>query len=141
MLYKTVFSLLLMLCSWTGLSAQIIGFWQVPDEHDGKIKSIVEIYEEDNMYHGRVAQVIDSSKHTHCENCVGVLKDKPLTGMRILYDLTKTKDGGEGGKVLNPGSGKFYSCYIELTSPDKLKLRGYLGVPALGKSIYWSRVE
>jgi len=119
--------------------AQITGLWGVPDEHDGKIKSIVEIYEKDNMYFGRVAQVIDSSKHTHCENCVGALKDKPLTGMYILYDLEKTSTGGIDGSVLNPGSGKVYSCYIELASPDKLKLRGYVGMPALGKTLYWTR--
>jgi uncharacterized protein (DUF2147 family) len=61
--------------------------------------------------------------------------------MQILYDLTITPDGGEDGKVLNPGSGKLYSCYIELESPDKLKLRGYMGLPALGKTIYWSRMK
>ncbi len=121
------------------IHAQITGLWGVPDEHDGKIKSIVEIYEKDNMYFGRVAQVIDSSKHTHCENCVGALKDKPLTGMHILYDLEKTSTGGIDGSVLNPGSGKVYSCYIELASPDKLKLRGYVGMPALGKTLYWTR--
>ena len=130
-----------MFSSGMGLNAQITGFWQVPDEHDGEIKSIVEIYEEDNKYHGRVSQVLETSKNTHCKKCEWGLKDKPIEGMRILYDLTKTKDGGEDGKVINPGTGKVYSCYIELESQNKLKLRGYLGVPALGTSIYWSRVE
>jgi uncharacterized protein (DUF2147 family) len=139
MLYSFLPGLFLLLSSYTGLNAQITGLWGVPDEHDGKIKSIVEIYEKDNMYFGRVAQVIDSSKHTHCENCVGALKDKPLTGMHILYDLEKTPTGGIDGSVLNPGSGKVYSCYIELASPDKLKLRGYVGMPALGKTLYWTR--
>jgi uncharacterized protein (DUF2147 family) len=119
----------------------VTGLWKVPDEHDGIVKSIVEIYEEDNKYYGRVSQVLDSSRHTHCENCVGVLKDKPLTGMRILDDLTKTNNGGVDGTVLNPGSGKFYSCYIELETPDKLKLRGYIGMPAFGKTLYWTRLK
>jgi uncharacterized protein (DUF2147 family) len=141
MLYKILPVLILSIGLWTVSHSQITGMWKVPDEHDGKIKSIVEIYEKDNKYQGRVAQVIDSSRHTHCENCQGDLKDQPLTGMQILYDLTITPDGGEDGKVLNPGSGKLYSCYIELESPDKLKLRGYVGLPALGKTIYWSRMK
>jgi uncharacterized protein (DUF2147 family) len=115
--------------------------WKVPDENDGVVKSIVEIYEKDNIYNGRVAQVLDSSRHTHCEKCLGELKDQPLTGMIILYDLKKTENGGVDGKVLNPGSGKIYSCYIELESPDKLKLRGYIGWPTFGKSIYWERLK
>ena len=134
------FALLLLLCfSLSGLKSQIIGFWKVPDEHDGIVKSIVEIYEYNNKYYGRVAQVLDSSKHTHCENCVGDKKDKPLTGMRILDDFTITENGGIDGTVLNPGSGKTYSCYLELESPDKLKLRGYMGIPAIGKTLYWTR--
>ncbi len=119
---------------------QVTGMWKVPDEHDGIVKSIVEIYEQDSKYYGRVAQVLDSTKHTHCENCVGELKDKPLTGMLILTGLTKTENGGTDGMVLNPGSGKSYSCYIELESPDKLKLRGYVGFPTFGKTLYWTRL-
>lgn len=138
-MYLKVFQLLLFLSPCFDLHAQITGFWNVPDEHDGIVKSIVEIYEKDNQYFGRVDQVLDSTKHTHCENCVGDLKDKPLTGMLILYDLDKTPTGGVDGSVMNPGSGKVYSCYIELAGPDKLKLRGYMGLPAFGKTLYWTR--
>jgi len=139
--YKILPCLLLFLSSCIWVNAQITGLWKVPDEHDGIVKSIVEIYEEDNMYYGRVAQVLDSSRHTHCENCVGDKKDKPLTGMRILDGFTKTANGGIDGTVLNPGSGKTYSCYLELETPDRLKLRGYIGMPAFGKSLYWTRLK
>ncbi len=132
--------LLICLSSLADIDAQITGMWKVPDEHDGIFKSIVEIYEQDNQYFGHVAQVLDSSRHTHCERCEGELKDKPLTGMMILYDLDKTSSGGENGSVLNPGSGKVYSCYIELASPNTLKLRGYIGMPAFGKTLYWTRL-
>ena len=133
------FLLLVLLTPFFNLHSQITGLWKVPDEHDGIVKSIVEIYEKDNQYFGRVAQVLDSTRLSHCENCVGALKDKPLTGMLILYDLDKTPTGGVDGNVLNPGSGKVYSCYIELASRDKLKLRGYMGLPAFGKTLYWTR--
>jgi len=139
--YKTLPVLLIFLGSSIMTDAQVTGKWKVPDEHDGIVKSIVEIYEMNNKYYGRVSQVLDSSRHTHCENCVGVLKDKPLTGMRILDNLTKTDNGGIDGTVLNPGSGKTYSCYIELESPDKLKLRGYVGIPTFGKTLYWTRLK
>jgi len=138
---KTFFYFLLSVIPLVTLDAQITGMWKVPDEHDGIVKSIVEIYEQDSKYYGRVAQVLDSTKHTHCERCVGELKDKPLTGMLILSDLTKTSNGGTDGTVMNPGSGKTYSCYIELESPDKLKLRGYVGIPTFGKTLYWTRLK
>ena len=61
--------------------------------------------------------------------------------MEILVDLVKTPEGGEDGEVLDPKSGKWYTCYMELVSQDKLKLRGYIGIPALGRTQYWYRVK
>lgn len=120
---------------------QVTGLWKVIDDDDGVEKSVIEIYEEDNKYHGRIVRLLETSKRTHCEKCDGDLKGKPLTGMRILYDLKKTNKGGNDGKLLHPGSGKIYSLNIELVSPDRLKLRGYLGVPTLGKTSYWTRLK
>ena len=137
---KLFFCFFLSSGSFVTIQSQVTGLWKVPDEHDGIVKSIVEIYERDNKYYGRIAQVLDSTKHTHCERCVGELKDKPLTGMEILSGLTKTTNGGTDGTVMNPGSGKTYSCYIELESRDVLKLRGYVGFSTLGKTLYWTRL-
>ena len=118
---------------------QVTGSWNVVDDDDGIVKSIVEIYEVNNQYYGRIVKLLETSKRTHCEKCYGELKGKPLTGMIIMWDLDKTSNGGKNGKVLDPSSGKIFSCSIELAGPDKLKLRGYLGVPSVGKTSYWSR--
>ena len=119
--------------------AQITGLWRVVDDKDGIEKSIVEIYEQNGLYHGRIVRLLETSRRTHCDKCYGDLKGKPLTGMRIIYDLEKTSNGGKNGKVIDPSTGKIFSCYIELESPDRLKLRGYLGMPTMGKTSYWNR--
>ena len=108
---------------------------------DGKEKSIVEIYEQDGKLHGKIIELLPAATYTKCENCDGELKNKPLKGMVIIRDLIKTEDGGEDGLVMDPLNGKTYSCYVKLEGHDKLKLRGYLGTPALGKTQYWYRVK
>lgn len=123
----------------TGVHGQVTGMWRVVDDEDGVEKSIVEIFEKNNAYYGRVVKILETSKRTHCEKCHGDLKGKPLTGMIILYDLEKTSNGGKNGKIIDPSSGKIFSCNIELQAPDKLKLRGYLGMPTVGKTSYWYR--
>lgn len=123
------------------VDAQVTGLWKVVDDDDGVAKSIVEIFEQDNMYYGRIVQLLETSKRTHCEKCDGQLKNRPLTGMIIVYDLKKTGKGGNDGKVLHPGTGKIYSLNVELVTPDRLKLRGYVGMPTIGKTSYWSRVK
>jgi uncharacterized protein (DUF2147 family) len=123
------------------LKAQVTGLWKVVDDKDGIEKSIVEIYERNNRYFGKVVKLLSASKRTHCEKCTGALKNQPLTGMVILYDLKKTANGGRDGKVLDPSTGKIFSCYIELEGPDTLRLRGYLGIPSVGKSSHWNRMK
>jgi uncharacterized protein (DUF2147 family) len=123
------------------INAQVTGMWKITDEKSNVEKSIVEIFEKDNAYHGRVVKILPTSKRTHCDQCTGDLKDKPLVGMVIISGLTKTANGGENGKILNPANGNTYSCYIELVEPDKLKLRGYLGYPMFGKTMYYKRLK
>ena len=137
---KGVLFVALLLISHIGRS-QVTGLWKTIGDVDGKEKSIVEIYEQDGKLYGKVVKILPASAYTLCENCSGELKNKPITGMVILKDLVKTPDGGEGGEVMDPGSGKVYSCYIKLESPDKLKLRGYIGVRAIGRTQYWYRVK
>jgi len=122
-------------------SAQLVGRWTAMGDMDYKPKAIIEIYEANGKLQGRVEKVLPDAAYTICEKCDGDLKNKPIAGMVILTDLSKTDTGGKDGKILDPGSGNTYSCYMELESPDKLKLRGYLGLPALGRTQYWFRIK
>lgn len=121
--------------------AQVTGRWKTVDDTDGKEKSIIEIFEKNGKLYGRVDELLEDADKTVCERCPGDLKNKPILGMIILTDLLKSHSGGTDGKILDPGTGKSYSCYIELENPDKLKLRGYLGLPAFGRTQYWYRVR
>ena len=48
----------------------------------------------------------------------------------------------EDGKILDPDSGRIYSLEGELVeNGKKLRLRGYLGISALGRSQTWLRVN
>lgn len=139
---KQLILLILTLMLTTGyIEAQIIGKWKTVDDEDGVEKSIVEIYEKNGKLQGRVDKLLPAATVTHCSACPGDLKNKSLVGMEILVDLSKNETGGEDGEILDPKSGKWYTCYMELVSPDKLKLRGYIGIPTFGRTQYWYRVK
>ena len=125
----------------SGLTAQVTGMWKTIDDRDGSEKSVIEIYEQGGKLHGRVTKLLDGATYTTCDRCPGDQKGKPLVGMTIIHDLVKTPTGGTDGKVMDPNNGKTYDCYVELVSPDRLKLRGYIGVSALGRSQIWHRVN
>lgn len=44
--------------------------------------------------------------------------------------------------ILDPENGKTYKCFIELEDGGaKIKLRGFVGGPLLGRTQYWYRLD
>ena len=121
--------------------AQVTGLWKSTDHIDDKERSIVQIYEQNGKYFGRVQKLLPAATVIHCIGCEGDQKNKSIVGMVILSDIIKDGLLGTDGNILDPTNGKWYSCDIELVSPDKLMVIGYVGFPLLGKTMYWNRVK
>ena len=121
------------------INGQVTGMWKSTDHTDDTPRSIVEIFEKNGKYYGRVNKLLPAATVTHCTGCEGDQKNKSIVGMIIMSDLIKTTNGGDDGKILDPTSGKWYSCEIELVSPDKRKVTGYVGFSWMGKEMIWNR--
>ena len=121
------------------MQSQVTGMWKSTDHIDDTERSVVEIYEQNGKYFGRVQKLLPTATVTHCTGCEGDQKNKSIIGMIIMADISKNSEGGTDGKIFDPTNGKWYSCDIELVSPDKLKVIGYVGFPTLGKTMYWKR--
>lgn len=56
--------------------------------------------------------------------------------------LWKNVDEYVGGEILDPDNGKLYRSKVRLAgNGKKLSVRGYIGVPMLGRSQTWVRQE
>ena len=137
---KTLFLILPLF--FTGLrhvDAQLTGYWRSTDHIDDSEKSIVQIYESNGKYFGKIDKLLPAATITHCTGCKGELQNKSLVGMVIMTDLVKKGNSAVDGKILDPATGKFYSCNIELVSPNELKVTGYVGFSWMGKEMIWKR--
>ena len=87
----------------------------------------------------------EETKLAACDKCKGDLKDKPVVGMRILWDLKKDKkekNEWSDGRIMDPDNGETYRCYIGVQDGGKkLKVRGYLGIALFGRTQYWRKAE
>ncbi len=120
----------------------VTGKWKTIDDETGKAKSVVEIYEVNGKIFGKVIEILDKSKEDKvCDKCSGSKKNKPIKGLVILENLEKDGEEWNGGKILDPTSGKTYKCYISLENNNKLKVRGYVGISLMGRTQYWQRVD
>ena len=138
---KSLFFLFLFFIFSYSAFGQVTGYWKTIGDVDGTEKAIVHIYKENGKIYVKVIKLLPAAKHTTCAYCPGEMKDRPITGMVVLIGLTETSTGAIDGRVMDPSNGKTYKCYLKLESPDKLKLRGYFGIPAIGRTQYWYRVN
>jgi uncharacterized protein (DUF2147 family) len=123
------------------------GLWKTVDDNTKKEKSLVRIVETNGVYTGKVEKVIDpdAPKDAVCKDCTDERKDQPVVGMTIIRNMkqsTGDKTVFEGGDILDPNNGKVYSAKLTLVDGGrKLDVRGYIGMPMLGRTQTWQRVE
>lgn len=138
---KSLFILFISIVSYTN-SQSIFGKWHSFNEETNAVESVIEVYEKEGKAYAKIIEIKNPDrKNAVCDKCKGSKKDKPILGMQILSGLKKDKDEWSGGKILDPKNGKEYKCYIKLESPDKLKIRGYIGFSLLGRTAYWQRAK
>lgn len=140
---KKIFIFLASLFCLMTVSAQsVIGKWKTFDDKTGDAKSVVEIYEKDSKVYGKIIEILNpEKKNDKCTKCSGLDKDKPLKGLTIIKGLKKNGKEYSDGEILDPSSGKLYKCTISLENKDKLKVQGYVGISAFGRSQIWTRIE
>ena len=68
------------------------------------------------------------------------LRSRPILGLRILEGFTAERGNTWGsGTCYDPKSGNSYRGKIHLAAPDRLELRGYIGIPLFGRTSVWTR--
>lgn len=70
------------------------------------------------------------------------LKDRPLLGLMNLTDFISDPEDPNhwtDGKIYSPREGETYSCELTLSEANILNVRGYIGLPLLGKTQTWTR--
>lgn len=138
---KTKLFSALMLCVGVFSFAQIEGKWRTIDDETGKPKSVVEITKKsDGKYYAKVVQLLIKPADSNCSKCKDDRKGKPILGMEVIRGLSKDGDEFSGGTITDPKTGKTYKCSIRKEG-DKLIVRGYVGISALGRNQIWHKVN
>ncbi len=117
------------------------GLWKTVDDASGKIKSIVEIRENNGKLYGTIEELFDPPvPHPTCYLCSGALKDQPLVGLQVLWGFVQDGNQWTGGQILDPESGRIYRASLALEDGGKkLRLHGYFLIPLLGRTEHWIR--
>ncbi len=130
----------------------VVGRWYTEDD-----ASQVQIYKVETdgqtTYHGKLVWFEDPVYDADDPEAGVKLHDRhnpdtskrhvPLLGLTMMSDFVYDADDDDwsGGTIYDPEKGKTYKCEMGMgEGGDTLDVRGYIGIPALGRTTQWVRV-
>ena len=123
-----------------------VGLWKTFDDDGGKPESLVRITQAGDILTGVIEDLFKAEERDAlCEECKDYRRGLPVLGMTVITGVSR--DSGEdnlwdGGKILDVKSGSEYKVRMKLgDAGNRLLLRGYIGMPLIGRTAEFERVE
>ncbi len=114
----------------------------------------VEIYKVQGTYFGKIVWLkepiypaddrkgMTGKPKVDRENPDPARRTQPLVDLMLLRDFVFASNNlWERGRIYDPENGKDYRCKMTLTSPDVLRVRGFIGISLIGRTEIWTRVK
>ncbi len=119
---------------------RIKGIW-LTEKKDGK----VEIFRSGKTWAGKLiwgnSTSDENGKPKHdVLNPDEKLRSRLIQGMVIITGLVYDDGKWRGGKIYDSTTGKSYNIVVTING-NTMELRGYIGIPLLGKTTVWQRVD
>jgi len=121
-----------------------IGLWRTIDDHTGKPRALVRLFEKDGRIFGRIEKGLALEAETEgvCNQCTDERRGQPKIGLIIIRNMQRDGDVWTGGDILDPDNGKVYRCRLRVVDDNRsLEVRGFIGFALLGRTQMWERVD
>jgi uncharacterized protein (DUF2147 family) len=118
-----------------------VGRWTTFDDRTGKARAIVQIYEEQGEFFGRIESTLMAAPDTRvCISCTDDRKNQPIIGLVVMRHVRFEDGEYRGGTILDPDTGAIYRCKLKLEDGGaRLVVRGFVGIALFGRSQTWRR--
>ena len=123
----------------------IVGYWETINDRTKKPAGIMRIWYRNRRYYGKLVEIYKvkgANPKERCTKCRGRRHNKRVLGMTILRDMVYKRGYYTSGRILDARNGKEYRLRMKVIHNGKaLQVRGYIGLPFLGRTYVWKRVR
>ena len=122
-----------------------VGVWKTIDDKTNTERAQVRVTDNGGVLSGKLEKLLaaDAKQDAMCDKCSDDRKDKPMVGLEIIRGVKKADgDLWDGGTILDAAEGKVYKVRMTpIEGGKKMEVRGYVGMPMLGRTQVWIRTE
>lgn len=123
-----------------------LGDWTIVDDESGEAQAVVRITEAgDGTVEGRIVRVLPTTEYPEpqfrCGDCRGDYAGADLREIRLIYDMEWDGERFGGGRIVDPMNDRRYRAVMSLDGPDRLRVRGFVGIRAFGRTQVWERAR
>jgi uncharacterized protein (DUF2147 family) len=117
-----------------------VGLWKNEDAR-------IEIFEADGALDGKIAALnqeytADGIEKTDISNPDRAKRSRPLIGLVFMRGFIPQGPGHwEHGTIYDPKTGNTYASTLDYDGGDTLRVRGYIGISLIGRSVVWTKVK
>ncbi len=146
--FLTILTMLTVTAAMAITPDDILGDYMFRDDMSGE-DAKVRIYS--NGQGGYDAQIIwlaqpnnpDGTERTDEKNPDLKLRSRKAYEIIVAHDLmfNQEKNRWETDRLYHPSFGRYFKAYMVFESQVTLKVRGYLGTPAIGQTQKWKKIK
>lgn len=147
-MYKIIVTAMAVLLFPVTLNATEIPIYYEPEglwltENERSVVKVERCQDSRNVC-GYIHWIIDGGMTHDTKNPVEGLRGQPMCDLQVLQNFQEsqtTQNEWVDGKIYKADDGDIYDATLNVVSDDKMEVRGYIGIPLLGKSQTWTRVN
>ena len=128
-----------------------LGDWTIVDETTNEAQAVVRITEARGstgsapVVEGRIVRLLPTAEYPRpafvCADCEGQYRGVDLRQVLLIREMRWDGSRFSGGRIVDPEAAKTYRASLTLDGASRLRVRGYIGIPALGRTQVWMRAR
>lgn len=150
---RLLLSLALLIVAGASVSAQslpaaaraILGDWTIRSDETGEAQAVVRFAESGGVVSGRIVRVLPTAEYPEpafiCDDCKGAYRGADLRRIELVSNMLWRSDEFAGGRIVDPQNDRTYRATMKFDGRDRLRVRGYVGIRALGRTQVWERAR